>query len=294
MSLITQNDQFTQIVAADGKDYSFLPQWPGPMMSVSIQNLSSVDVQVRDNAGRAFVVTAANNRTVNLPAEQIIVRSLTVGTGIIGVTVYAVEQSANDTGGSVLANIINSTITAIIQGTVNANVSGTVNANILNSVLTTTIQGTVNALVSGTVNATITNSTLATTISGTVTTSIANAVLNMQDVVVENNTTAMAGVLANTVIPLSLVQNVTFDTTIAKAVQGFALVLNNPEGFLSVWYTASGQDIFLTRQFPFYWASNNTWQPIEKQFAVDMPAGTVLHLLFRQGLNNPVTGTLKY
>jgi hypothetical protein len=294
MSLTTQNDQFTQIVAADGKDYSFLPQWPAPIMSISVQNLATVDANVRDNGGRSFVVTAGNNRTVNLPAAQIIVRSVGVGTGIIGVTVYAAEQQASDTGGSVLANIINSTITAIIQGTVTAVVSGTVNANILNSVLTTTIQGAVTAIIQGTVNTNITNSTLATTITGTVTTFIQNALLNMQDVVVENNTTVLAGVLANVVTPLALVPGVTFTTTIAKAVQGFALVLVNPDGFLDVWYTASGQQIFLTRKFPFYALSNNTWQPVEKVYTADIPAGATLSILFTQGVNNPVNGTLKY
>jgi hypothetical protein len=260
-------------------------------MSIGIQNLASVDALVRDNGGRSFTVTAGNNRTVNLPATQIIVRSVAVGTGLIGVTVYAGEQQAADTGGAV--NITNATINAAVTGNVTVT-SGNVNANITNSSLATTVTSGNIAITSGTVNATITNSTLQTTISGTVSTNITNATLNMQDVIVETNTTVLAGVLANVVVPLSLSQGVRFDQTIAKAVQGFALVLVNPEGFFDCWYTSSGQDSYLTRRYPFYVLANNTWQPIEKQFTADIPAGAVLHLLFAQGVNNPVAGTLKY
>ena len=285
MSLVASdaNLQLTQVTSADGRATSYQPPWK--IMALSIQNLSNTDCAILDNTGRQYLVSAGNMLTVNLPADWIAVRSVAVGSGIIVVTLYASEQAPTNTGGAVNATILNSTLTTVIQGTVQASIVGTVNTNITNSVITTAIAGTVNT--------NITNSALTTVISGTVNTSITNATLNMQDVVVENNTTALAGVLANTVVALSLAQGVTFNQTVTKAIQGFALVLNNPSGFLSLWYTSAATDIYLVRQYPFYELSNNTFQPIEKQFAADIPANTVIHIQFVQGIQT-VTGTLKY
>jgi hypothetical protein len=277
------NLQLTQVAAADARVYDFQPPWK--IMAVSIQNLSNTDAVVIDNTGRQFTVSAGNIRTVNLPADWIAVRSIAVGTGIIVITLYATEQSPTNTGGTVNATILNSVLTAVIQGTVTAIISGTVNTNITNAILQTAITGTVQT--------NITNSTLATTISGNVNTIIQNALLSMQDVVVENNTTALAGVLANTVQALNMTQGVTYSQTINKAIEGFAVVLNNPEGFFDCWYNAGGLDVYLIRQYPFYWASNNTWQPIEKQLEAAIPSGSAIRLRFQQGINT-VSGLLKY
>lgn len=256
------NRQYTEIVAADGNVTRFDPTWPGGViMSTSVQNLSTVDVLVSDNAGRGYTVPSGNNRTVNFPATQVNVKAVQAGSGFIGVTIFADQQTPADTGGSVNANIINSVINATIQGTITALISGTVNTNLVNSSINTLIT---------------------------------NAILSMQDVIVENNTTVTAGILANTVVALSLTQGVTFMQPIPKAVQGFALVLNNPGGFLDVWYTVSGQDNYQVVQYPFYELSKNLATTMEKQFDADIPAGSVLKILFRQGTSNPVTGELKY
>lgn len=267
-------------------------QYPMPALihAIQIQNLSQSNLNIKNLTGTDVITIPAGltqNVNVTTGAAQIEVWTDTATTGEAWLYLYDSinDLSGNPNVGAQQVSITNATLT--VNGTVTATISGNVSlapgttVNIGNTVTVTgnvTVGNTVT--VTGTMNVgSITNTV---TVTG-----------NVQDLIVENNTTTLAGVLANTVVPLTLTNNIIVSTTISKAITSFSLMLIAPEGFLDLWYTASGQDEYLVRAFPFSSLANNTWQPVEKIFLAPIPAGAVLKARMGQSIGGS-SAVLKY
>lgn len=241
----------------DGNAYTMNHPWN--TVWAFINNASAVNVVVATDQGFKLTVPPGAGLPWSLPVPT---RNLTV-------------QSASASANGLVYITASDSLTGAQSYASNV-VTGTVNANILNSNL--------NVTASGTVNANILNSVL--------TANINNANLSVVDSLVETNTTVLTGLLAKNIAAFTLAANATFTQAISAAITAIGVAIIIQDGFLSLSYVASGQEIFLLRKRPFYNSaglSNYT----EKVYSVPIPAASSFKVKVEQNLLG-ISGVLKW
>lgn len=144
----------------------------------------------------------------------------------------------------------------------------------INGTVTATISGPVT--VSGAVDAHITNASIAVT--GPIDANITNAVITAKDIIVENNTGVLTGLLPATTVQFNVFSGNVNSTTITKAIAGFGLTATiTGAGRLNVWVSQGGNTEYLVRDRGFY-GSPLTRNPIEKRFNIPIAVNDVINV----------------
>lgn len=260
-------------------------QYPLPHLikAMLVQNLSQSNLNVSNLVGTTVAVPPGLSQTVILTtsASQFEVWTDANTTG--EAWLYGYDSPADLTGNPNLGvqqvSITNATLN--VAGTVTANIAPGSTINIGNTV---TVTGNVNATITNTVsvNATITNSTLAVTLSGTNTVNAvitgSSVTLNTTELVVEQNTGILTGLLPSTTTPFTITNNQQQNITVPYACPGFGITSTiGGFGRLNIWLTSGGNDVYLLRDQQFSNGALAT-RPVEKRFAVPMAKNDVLHV----------------
>lgn len=214
-------------------------QYPLPRLikAFVLQNLSGSAITISTNSGDAITIPSGATQTITLTS---------------GASTFTTQTSANTTGEAWLYGYDDPADVSQNQ------FLGTQNVNITNASLT--VNGAITATISGPVSITGT-----VNISGTI-----------QDLIVESNTTTLLGLLPSHIDTFTLSSLGSHVTSIPAAAAGFGITATmQGAGRLNLFLTVSGNVAPLLRNMMFFFGPN-AGLPLEKRFAIPMPAGATL------------------